>query len=81
MDVFCLKDHVVFTSPADGAAGAGGGRIGAAGFRVKLVSRDNNGDGTFLPEAPFPTLRFPSDHAVAGPPLFTHDTFSLNLRA
>lgn len=47
-----------------GGGGAGGERVARAGFRAKLVSRDNTGEGSFLPEAPFPTLRFPSDHAI-----------------
>jgi hypothetical protein len=58
------KDHVVFSRGYRAGAGAKSGSRAMAGFRAKLVSRDNSGDGTFLPDAPFPTLRFPSDHAA-----------------
>lgn len=60
------KDHIVFSSVAGvklfgGMPGAGGCD---EGFRTKIVSRDNRGDGTFAEETPFPTLQFPSDHAL-----------------
>jgi hypothetical protein len=55
------KDHVVFRAPS---TGGGPGPDRGPGFRVNLVTRDNTGDGNFMPDAPFPTLRFPSDHAV-----------------
>ena len=44
------KDHIVF----------GGDKFS----RVQIVMRDNTGDGTFVEDAPFPTLSFPSDHAL-----------------
>ena len=43
------KDHVVFR---------------AGTFECRIVTRDNTGEGEFLDDAPFPTLTFPSDHAL-----------------
>lgn len=49
------KDHVLFQV----------GEVDRAeGFVVNFVSRDNTGDGVFLPDVPFPTIGFPSDHAI-----------------
>ena len=33
-------------------------------YRVELVARDNTGNGAFIPGMVFPTLDFPSDHAI-----------------
>ena len=43
------KDHILF-------------RPGT--FDCRIVTRDNTGEGEFLDDAPFPTLTFPSDHAL-----------------
>jgi hypothetical protein len=43
------KDHIVFR---------------AGTFECRIVTRDNTGEGEFLDDAPFPTLTFPSDHAL-----------------
>jgi hypothetical protein len=43
------KDHIVF-------------RLGT--FDVRIVTRDNTGEGEFVDDTPFPTLTFPSDHAL-----------------
>lgn len=49
------KDHVLFQV----------GEVDQSeGFVVNFVSRDNTGDGDFLPDVPFPTIGFPSDHAI-----------------
>jgi hypothetical protein len=43
------KDHIVFR-PTD--------------FVLEALTRDNTGEGTFIPKSVFPTIRFPSDHAA-----------------
>lgn len=43
------KDHIVF-------------RLGT--FDCRIVTRDNTGEGEFVDDTPFPTLTFPSDHAL-----------------
>ena len=43
------KDHILF-------------RLGT--FECRIVTRDNTGEGEFVDDAPFPTLTFPSDHAL-----------------
>lgn len=43
------KDHIVF---------------GSNSFSTQIVQRDNTGDGQFIDDTPFPTMSFPSDHAL-----------------
>ena len=50
------KDHIVFR--------AGDFRAYAGGCVSGVVSRDNTGEGIFDAHIPFPTLTFPSDHAI-----------------
>jgi hypothetical protein len=50
------KDHIVFR--------AGDLRAYAGGCVSGVVSRDNTGEGIFDADIPFPTLNFPSDHAI-----------------
>ena len=33
-------------------------------LECRIVTRDNTGEGEFRDDAPFPTLTFPSDHAL-----------------
>jgi hypothetical protein len=43
------KDHIVYRGDS---------------FTARLVARDNTGEGEFIDDVPFPTLAFPSDHAL-----------------
>jgi hypothetical protein len=73
------KDHILFRDPAlfdlnEDTAGYGTGEdprkvlyVGqkrGPGFSCRFVSRDNTGRGRFVSDAPFPTMSFPSDHAI-----------------
>jgi|TARA_B110000977_G_scaffold131783_1_gene167856 hypothetical protein len=57
------KDHILFQISSH-LNDLDGCEVQRAGFSTEIVSRDNTGTGTFAPHAPFPTLKFPSDHAI-----------------
>ena len=57
------KDHIIFQTSSC-KSDLVGREVQRTGFSAKTVSRDNTGTGTFIPRTPFPTLNFPSDHAI-----------------
>ena len=57
------KDHILFQTSSC-TSDQVGREMQRTGFSAKTVSRDNTGTGTFLPRTPFPTMNFPSDHAI-----------------
>ena len=70
------KDHILFQTSSC-TSDLVGCEVQRTGFSAKTVSRDNTGTGTFLPRTPFPTLNFPSDHAIvcAELQLENHESF------